>query len=320
MVGVDISDATIEVAELERRRGAPVLLAAGRVSLPEGIIQRGVIIKENELLAELRRACQTAVPRPIMGRRIVFGLPETQFYNQIVSLPVAALGERRRAQAAAATAAANLIPLPVEEQVVTHKILSRSETDAQVLLFAVSRATLRAWHQFFRRAGFELTAFEPEPVALSRGILVGPARTPFALLDLGSRLSQLSFFDSRGWLGAHLLSPPEGESGSSNLDHLVGELEKALAYMASNGVCCPDLLMLAGGGSQRSGIVNDLSGRLTLPVRLALLPTIFSSDHNALRRFWLRGEAYYYLEAVGLALGALGFGDPVLDPRVRLAA
>ncbi len=316
MIGVDVSDATIEVVELASRWGRPTLVAAGRTTLPSGVVKHGLILDESALRTALEEVCRAALPRPIRSRQACFGLPETQFYSQVLGLPSTDFADRRRARAAAVAAAARLFPLPAEEQVVAYKVLGEAGPDLiSVLLVAVSRITLETWWRFFGRSGFHLAAAEPEPVALARGIFLGAPLAPVALLDLGSRVSQLSAFDKRGWLGAYLVPAPGDDQAK-----LLATLSAALEHLTNARQFKPEALVLAGGGSQRRGITQALGKNLSLPVRLALLPPIFSDDHNALRRFWLRGEAYYYLEAAGLALGGLGFGRKISEPVIHYRA
>ena len=57
-VGIDIADRSIEVVELAKRGGNAHIVALGRLSLPDGAIERGVIKDRPALAAALREVSE----------------------------------------------------------------------------------------------------------------------------------------------------------------------------------------------------------------------------------------------------------------------
>src|SRR3989338_4619143 len=100
-VGVDIADRSVEVVELTQRGGGARITALGRVALPAGVMERGVIKDRPALAAALREALRGAETdgrrkkksSGINPRQIVFGLPDSQVYIHSFARPWSAVAK-----------------------------------------------------------------------------------------------------------------------------------------------------------------------------------------------------------------------------------
>ena len=87
-IGLDIADHTIEIVELQKNFGKVKVRGLGRVKLKTDVVERGRIKDKEKLTQAIRDAASQAKPNKIIGKKIVFGLPECQVYTHIFSLSI----------------------------------------------------------------------------------------------------------------------------------------------------------------------------------------------------------------------------------------
>src|SRR3989344_3394650 len=86
-LGVDISDASVEVAEVSDG-GKPSAVALGRVEIPSGLVVRGRVADADKLGEEIGRAMALAKPSRIAEKEAVVNVPESQLFSVWVSTAV----------------------------------------------------------------------------------------------------------------------------------------------------------------------------------------------------------------------------------------
>jgi len=82
--GLDLSDLSIKIALLKEAGGHLELVSFGRQEIPENVIERGVIKKEDELVALIKRAVDEAHGQKIKTQHCIVSLPETESYVRMV--------------------------------------------------------------------------------------------------------------------------------------------------------------------------------------------------------------------------------------------
>jgi len=192
-VGLDIADHTIEVLELERGLfGDAKVAAAGRMSLSPGIVSNGRIINAEALKATLMKLFAQAKPRAINADGICFGLPDSQIYTRVFTLPLHRPEDR---EALVLREALNSIPIDEDNLSYTYKILHETASGIEILLAATSIDVIKEWHDFFLEAKMRVDIFDLEPLALARGLLLKKIGATI-VLDIGAATTNLFIFSS----------------------------------------------------------------------------------------------------------------------------
>ncbi len=193
-VGIDISDQTIEVAEILsgfRKK----ITSLGQRKLPTGLVERGRIKDVKALTKELDACFKQAKPKPINYRRAVFSLPESQVYTHDFILKEA--NKKKWEDLIKQEALANF-PIPENDLVYAYTILTHNKQGATVLLAASSYQVINEWRAFFRQAKIRVDYFAVEALAIFRGLFVGGVKEPVAIIDLGAYTTLISIFDKHG--------------------------------------------------------------------------------------------------------------------------
>src|SRR5690348_12715445 len=87
MVGIDISDRSIKIAEVTGRRH-PQLRSVCWSPLAATVMRRGVIQDIPGATAALREAFTKCSPVPIEGNVVVASIPETQSFVRVLEIPM----------------------------------------------------------------------------------------------------------------------------------------------------------------------------------------------------------------------------------------
>lgn len=332
-VGIDVADRSIEVIELTKRGGGAHITALGRLSLAEGVVERGVIkdrpalaVALREVLRRAERATRRGKSSGIAPRQIIFGLPDSQVYIHSFSRPWNTAPKGDEAIGALVVAEVREhIPIEEPDLLISYKILQRTNTGLDFLVAAVSRRLVDDWSRFFAELG--LTAeFDLETIATFRGIFPESVERPVMIIDCGAVATTLAIFDRNGLRYSRTL--PKG--GEVLTDALVSSLKinRAAAEEKKQevGILDPEsqiftilLRELAPfkdeikttidyyerwSGQKIQGLLLTGGGS-----QLRGLPDYLRSNlelPSGIARSPFVKQPIVYLEAIGLALGGLG--------------
>ncbi|MFH1170435.1 MAG: pilus assembly protein PilM [Candidatus Vogelbacteria bacterium] len=213
-VGVDIADRSIEIVELRQRGRNPRVTALGRVVLPAGVVERGVIKDRPALALALREAFRAAKTTDgqkkqssgVAPHRIVFGLSDSQIYIHSFSCLWSKVPKGDELLGALVLAEAREhIPLEESDLLISYKILQRTEVGFDFLVAGASRRLLDDWSNFFTELGLA-AEFDLETIATFRGIFPESIERPVMIVDCGSVATTLAVFDHRGLRYSRTLS------------------------------------------------------------------------------------------------------------------
>lgn len=322
-VGLDIADHTIEVVELTKKGTNISVTSINRAKLEPFVVERGEIKDAGKLTAVLKSLFENAKPHPIIPTGIVFGLPGSLVYTHVFS--IGPHDKEKRADLISEEAQSH-IPLPSDDLIYSHQIISEKSDGAEILIAATSRTTLVDWRDFFWAAKIKIEMFDVEALAVYRGLFSKQIKLPICVVDLGSVTTNINIFDKAGIrysyslkvggdamtkevarvLSLSDLSKAEDEKRKTGLtkpgekicsalvkviEPIVRESKTALSYMKSQTGSSVNELILVGGSSLLSGLSEYFSVNLNIPVRLGS-PAIMTIEDDGL----------LYLESIGLAL------------------
>lgn len=334
VVGIDISDRTIEALQVKRGFGAPRIVAYSRVELPAGVVADGSIGNPGDLAERLRRLLQQAKPAPIRERACVLGIPESQVFSHVFTLPAALTGES--VQRAVLVEAEQHVPVPLAEVYYDVAVVGRTGELQEVRFTATRRTTVHQHLEACRAAGLLPVAIEPESSSLARAFIrrglgqrdgtllvdIGARTTNAHLVSHGTVVGSLTIPRAGDHLTAALaaaekLSPTEAEAKKivagfgagghsasvapiliAAVKPIVTELQRYLGYATEHRGVVIRQVTLCGGSALLPGFGEYLQTQLTVPVTVG----------NPMQRIAASGpvlpapQAVIFGNVIGLAL------------------
>lgn len=193
--GLDISNLSLKIMKLEKKRKMIKLASFGEFSLPRGIIEGGEIRDVKALSQILKEAKKRVKGKKIKTRYVVASLPEEKAFSQVIQLPKMELHEVKKA---VYYEAENYIPLPISEVYLDCQIIPPLYNHLEhldVLIAALPKRIVDPYVEVLKRAGFIPKVLEIEPFAITRAIVKnGISKRPLLLIDLGATKTSFIIF------------------------------------------------------------------------------------------------------------------------------
>ena len=332
-VGIDIGSKTIKVVEIAREGGKFRLKASGIVGHKSVTPDQIKDDKEFGILAESVKKLHKEAK--ISSKNVAIALPETQVYTRTIRFPLLTDSE---IASAVKWEAEQYIPIPVNEAIIQHQVIERSEaTPAQVvvLLVAAPRALVEKYAKIVDMSGLTLHSVETELIALVRAL--APEDQTVLVIDLGARFtniaiakkSQLVFSRSIPTAGeaftravAQILGVQEAQAEEYKRTYglsktqLEGKIKVALEpvfrmvadevkkavhfYQAEEKGDSPTSAILAGGTAGMPEVASSFTQMLGIEVIVGNPFSKVEVEPEAVKS--LAGYAPFYSTSVGLAM------------------
>lgn len=237
-IGIDISDFSIEVVEIEKNGEEKLVKAKSRILLEQGIIDKGEIRDAKKLRKTIRSLLSNSKLKVIKGQRIIFSLPDNQVYTNVFRVK---LSEKRGIKQAVEREINNNIPLATNDISYAYKVVREENSNSNeqgllVVIIAVRKSYLNEWNELFESVGLIVDHFETEALALFRGMFHEHPSKPVGILDIGASRSHFSIFYKWGIeyafsseIGGNLITKSIAERERKSFD----EAEKIKLSMSS---------------------------------------------------------------------------------------
>lgn len=190
LLGVDISDTSIEFVQLAVKADKPEVYSAYRLEIEPGLIVNGLISNKEKLAEVLRQGLIQAKPR-FTSTACVLSLPDQETYF----LSLKGKDPQTFTQQIYNKAQENL---PVELNDCFYDYLLVSEQEA--FFVAASKKAILDYLAVFQLAGLILEAIDFETACLTRCLVdQGSLKEGVFLLDLGAKSSDLTFVEQKSF-------------------------------------------------------------------------------------------------------------------------
>jgi len=191
--GLDISDLSLKIAKLKKRKNSLRLVSFGEEKIEPGIIKEGEIKNEEKLAEIIKVALRKVKGEKLKTKYVVASLPEEKAYLEVIQLP--RLSEEDL-KSAVIYEAENYIPLPLEDIYLDYQIVPPLNLDHfDVLIAALPRTTIDPYLSSLKLAGLQPIVFEIESLSIIRALIKnGFSPSPILLIDLGATKTSLTIF------------------------------------------------------------------------------------------------------------------------------
>lgn len=345
--GLDLSDLSVKLIKLESDGYEDSVFSYGSVQLPVGAISDGEIKKKDQVVSAIKKLVEISGPHKIKTKKVICSLPETKAFLRIITIPK--MEEDEIGEAVKWEMEAN-IPLPLEQvyydwQMVT-EALTPEKNKINLLVVAVSKATVDEAIEVVEMAGLEVVGLEIESIAQNRSLLskadygktvlivdIGDRRTSFSitkegvpcftssvplsgqtLSDVISKGMGISFEEAEkikfnNGIGSEFKNDALFKLVQPVLENFSQEIERSIDfYLSGLGYSKNiDKIIICGGGANTKGIVPYFSKRMERETELGN-PW---SNVNFGKKLPIidKGQSVQYSTAIGLALKALQYED-----------
>ncbi|MBL7150150.1 MAG: type IV pilus assembly protein PilM [Candidatus Pacebacteria bacterium] len=185
--GLDISDLSLKIIKLKKKRGVLGLASFGEAEIKSGIIEEGEIKDEEALAKIIAEAILKVKGEKLKTKYVACSLPEEKAFLQVIQMPKMTEEELKKA---VRFEAENYIPLPIEEVYLDFQIvkpLYNHLDHLDVLIAALPKKTVDSYTSCLKKAGFIPWVLEIESQAISRALVKnGVSPFPLLLIDLGA--------------------------------------------------------------------------------------------------------------------------------------
>ncbi len=335
IVGLNLSDSSLEAVEMNRGMfGGESITAIARHGIADGIVENGIIHDRKALVEVVRTALQSAEPTSITTKQLSLSIPESQVYSRVLRLSVD--GAHDAVMNQLGQELPKYIPFRNDEIVYDYIPLHDRGDDSDVLAVAVPKSVLVEYKALADDLGMTIKSIELESISSARAIINSKdLQQPVLILDLGSRTTIVSFFDSNGLrftynmsvagdsITEHIIKNTKmnfreaeqekhakgiGDNADAAIKDLiedvlgkmVSSLQEAIHYYEQRYQHKVEKVLLLGGTAQMHGLPKYMAKQLSLEcVRADILPNLTKT--GILDE--LNQGAILYANALGLALG-----------------
>ncbi|MCX6742840.1 MAG: pilus assembly protein PilM [Candidatus Parcubacteria bacterium] len=195
MVGIDISDNSIEFLQLKAGSDKPQIKSSWRQVLKAGLVKNGEIIELEKLAEILKQAFNAAQPK-FSTNNCLLSLPDKQTYFLTLRIKekVNNLGNKIKELAQE--------KLPVDlalcsfDYLLTHK----DEHGQEIFFAAAAKKVIEQYQELFIKAGLNLAVMEFESASLVRALLEGDdLQKSVLIIDLGAVSTDVILHDQHGF-------------------------------------------------------------------------------------------------------------------------
>lgn len=194
--GLEITDVSVRLMKLARRRGKTTAMTVGYAEVPEGVIKDGDIKNEDQLVLIIKDAIAKSVGKKLKTKRVTMSLPDSKAFLQVIKMPKLTDGDLR---AAVTFEAENYIPLPLEKVYLDfEKVAPAAGADGdtcEVLIVAFPRDAIDARVRVASKAGLVPVAMELESQAALRCLSIGrKIVSPSIIIQIGDTKTNLMVY------------------------------------------------------------------------------------------------------------------------------
>ena len=344
--GLDLSDLSIKVLELEREGKREKIVGYGALDVPPGLIEDGKIIDKEKVAACIREAVKKAGPKKISTKKVICSVPESKAFLRIISIPKM---KEEESQEAIKWEIEASIPLSIDQVYYDWQFIEADVSGKQnILTLAVGKETIDEMTAVLEMAGLAVYGFEVESVASARSLIdqknIAKEKASF-IIDLGSQrtgfivvVKGIPYFTSSIPFSSESINDAIGKSLNLNfqeaekakvnqgienaesgnpiftainslLENLGQEIEKTLDFYGemNKETIEVEKIILCGGGANLKGLIPYLEKRLGKVVELGN-PWVNLKIKNNLPII-NKENAVRYCTVVGLALRGLEYED-----------
>lgn len=299
IIGLDMSDASIEAIVLKKKGTSFSVDSYSRFRISPDIIEGGRLVKADKLKESLLNIFKNAHPRPINPGKVYFSIPESRAFIRSISVPKVL--KPKEIPEAIQHQAEESIPEQFDNLLTASQELLVNNNHREFVYIAAEMDIVRAYLNLFKDLGIEVVGITTESISAIAGLNDKFKKNITLLLDLGSKVTIASIYDARGIkasinidIGGNTVlmavkdrfnisyaeaenrlrdigltsAPGDGEVMlmlQGQLQPLTDEIKRFVAYWEQTANLKIEQVVLIGGLTQMRGLGDYFSANLSVP-------------------------------------------------------
>ena len=169
--GLDISDLSLKIVKLKKKKNLLSLASFGEMEITPGIIEGGEVKKEEELAKVIKEAISKVKGEKIKTKYVVCSLPEEKAFLQIIQMPLMKEEELKKA---IYFEVENYIPLPIGQVYLDYQIVKpvlNHLDHFDVLIVALPKKIVDSYLSSLKKANLWPVVLEIESQAIARALI-----------------------------------------------------------------------------------------------------------------------------------------------------
>ncbi|MDP3900159.1 MAG: type IV pilus assembly protein PilM [bacterium] len=319
--GLDISDRSFKIVQLNKKRHNIVLQAIGKWRVPSGAIEDGIIKDQKTVIGIINKLINKPMYGKISSKNVIASLPETKTFINLIDID-ASEGEFRNVLERKIE---KNIPYTLDEVNYDWQVVEKNKKIKKVLVGIVEKKVANQYYNILNEAGLTPIALEIEAVAISRSLLPISAKKilPTLIVDVGAERSSCVAFANNSILFtmslplsgheitddiAKKLRIPKHKAEAAKIvcgldpHHANGDIAKILnnkikkladrikevaEHLRTNYPEYSEVnrIYLSGGGTQINGIADKLTSELKIPVYIGNVLMNFNINYSIEQKY-----------------------------------
>jgi len=197
--GLDISDLSLKIIKLKKKKGDLSLASFSEEKIKPGLIKKGQIKDEKALIEVLKKAVLNVKGEKLKTNYIIASLPEEETFLQVIQMPKMKEEELKEA---VRFEAENYIPLPINDLYLDFEVIKPVYDNLDyldVLVAALPKKIVDSYVFCFKEAGLIPIALEVESLAICRALIKNQVSPyPILLIDFGATKTGFIIFSGSG--------------------------------------------------------------------------------------------------------------------------
>jgi len=196
-IGLDISDLSLKLVQLNKIRDKITIQAIGRVNLPQGLIEGGEIKDKEKVINAINKLITNPSYGKVSSEEIIASLPETKTFIKLIEVartpnPLTEI---------IANEIEKHIPMAAEEIYYDWQIIKENPDKQLVLVGAAPKDIINQYTELIDEAKLSTVALEIEPVSLCRSLLAeenpkfeGKTNNNYGIIDIGAMRTSMIIY------------------------------------------------------------------------------------------------------------------------------
>ncbi len=299
-IGLDISDNSIEMLEIQKSFSKESVTSFARKKIPSGLVEKGKILHKQKLAQAIKETYAAAKPKKFSTKDVVMSLPENLSYIHVFRMPGVISAEN--IAESVQYQAEETIPLSFDQIYHDYQIIFKDEDHQDVLYVAAWKKIIDDYREVLTMAELKLIVIENESSALARA-LIKDKEEKYAIVDIGAKTTIITIFDNNGIrysenlnIGGYTFTEKIAKTLNINNEEaarlkrvskvtdekiknlnvdlksitniLVSEIKKSINFHQKQSGDLIDKIILCGGGSLMLGWPELLNKELNIDIKI----------------------------------------------------
>ncbi len=206
-LGIDVSDLSLKVVQLDKIRGKIKIQAIGKLDLPKNIVVNGEIKNKPELVKAVKKIVAAPTYGKVSSEEVVACLPESKTFIKLIEVQkcpnllsdIIGLEIEKH------------IPLSANEIYYDWQVIDELSDKYHILIGAAPKEIVNQYTEMFDLAGLSPIALEIEPEAIARCLLKEEAKDEksassknktdkgfnYGIIDIGANHTSMIFYSGK---------------------------------------------------------------------------------------------------------------------------